>query len=267
MVDWIFDSWLFRYFLSPALDIALLGFILYRAYLILFQTRAIPLIRGMALVGFVYVISVLLRLETMVWVMNLLAPGVLVGLAIVFQPELRKIFTQIGQGGWFAPQSRPQSHHVDSVLNALEVLAGMRRGALIVFGRKVGLRHILDRGTMLDAELSSSLLLTIFAYDTALHDGGVVILGGKISAAGCFFPLSEQTNIKKSFGTRHRAALGLAEESDAVVLIASEETGALSLAYDGALHYDLPAAEIRRRLKNLLDFKDQDERQEAAVGR
>ena len=255
-MEWLLGSWIIKDFISPLLDVTLLGFIIYRGYLILFQTRAIPLIRGIGLMVLVYLLAVVLRLTTMTWILNLLAPGFFVGLAIVFQPELRKIFTQIGQGGWFSSRSKPKSYHVDSVLNALEILSGMRRGALIVFSRRVGLRNVGDGGTPLDADLSSALILTIFSYDTPLHDGGLIIQGGKVVSAGCFFPLSEQTNIRKSFGTRHRAALGLAEESDAVILIASEETGALSLAYDGALHYDLSLEELRRRLKDLLDFKD-----------
>lgn len=258
-MDWISRSILVNDFLIPILDVALLGFLIYRGYMILFQTRAIPLIRGIALTMGVYVLALVLRLSTMTWLLNLLAPGFFVGLAIVFQPELRKIFTQIGQGSWFSSQSKPKSYHVDSVLTALEVLSGMRRGALVVFSRKVGLRNVVEGGTTLDADLSSALILTVFGHDTPLHDGGLIIQGGKVVSAGCFFPLSEQPNLRKSFGTRHRAALGLAEESDAVILIASEETGALSLAYDGALHYDLSVDQLRKRLKELLDFKDLEE--------
>lgn len=258
-MDWLLNSWFFKVILRPTLDVMVLAFLIYKGYRILFQTRAIPLLRGTALMVLVYLLALGLKLETLTWILNFLAPGIIVGLAIVFQPELRKIFTQIGQGGWFTPQAKAQSYHVDSVLTAAEVLAGMRRGALITFVRKVGLKNIVDKGTNLDAVLSSSLILSIFSHDTPLHDGGLIIQAGRIVSAGCFFPLSDNNTISASFGTRHRAALGLAEESDAVILVVSEETGAISLAYNGALHYDLSLEELRRRLKDLLEFKDQDE--------
>ena len=129
-----------------------------------------------------------------------------------------------------------------------------RRGALIVFPRTVGIKNIIDSGTRLNAELSTSLILSIFGHDTPLHDGAVIIQGGKIIAASCFLPLSEQADIRRSFGTRHRAALGLAEESDALVVIVSEETGAISLAYNANLYYDLSLEEMKRNLKQILEL-------------
>ncbi len=258
-MDWILNSWVVKMILRPVLDVGVLSFLLYKAYRILYQTRAIPLLRGIFFMVVIYLLAVGLKLDTLTWILNFLAPGIFVGLAIVFQPELRKIFTQIGQGGWFTPQSRPKAQHVDAVLTACLELSQMRRGALITFVRKVGLKNIVERGTPMDAELTSALLLTIFSFDTPLHDGGSIIQGERLVSAGCFYPLSDNTTISKSFGTRHRAALGMAEESDAVTVVVSEETGALSLAYNGALHYDLSPEEARRRLKELLEFKDEEE--------
>jgi diadenylate cyclase len=131
----------------------------------------------------------------------------------------------------------------------------------------VGIKNIVDTGTRLNADLTSSLVLTIFGYDTTLHDGAVVIDSGKILAAGCFLPLSEQLDIRRSFGTRHRAALGLAEETDAAVLVVSEETGAISLAYESNLYYDLSAREVKARLRELLNTPEpvRDEGEEVAV--
>jgi diadenylate cyclase len=139
------------------------------------------------------------------------------------------------------------------VLEAVDMLAARRRGCLIVFTRKVGLNAIIETGTRLNAELSTSLLLTIFAHNTALHDGAVVISEGRLVAAGCLLPLSDRPDVRLSYGTRHRAALGLVEETDAVVLVVSEETGVVSLAHDSNLHYDLPPSELARRLKVLLE--------------
>jgi diadenylate cyclase len=143
----------------------------------------------------------------------------------------------------------------EEILKAAENLSGLRRGALIVFSRSVGLKNIIETGSKLDAEISQALLMSIFAFDTALHDGAVIIEGGRVSSAGSFLPLSEQQDIRKSFGTRHRAALGMAEETDAVVLVVSEETGAISLCYDGAMYYDLELEEIKERLWDLLQLK------------
>jgi diadenylate cyclase len=187
-----------------------------------------------------------------------MVPGLVIGIAIIFQPELRKIFTRIGQGEWFRFSHSAQFLRLDAVTNAAEVLSGRRRGGLIVLGRQVGLKNFIDSGTKLDAEVTSSLIITIFGHDTPLHDGAIIIEGGKIAAAGCFLPLSEQPDIRRSFGTRHRAALGVVEETDAVVVIISEESGAMSLAYEGNLFYDLSARELSRRMKDLFVFSAED---------
>ncbi len=127
----------------------------------------------------------------------------------------------------------------------------------------MSLKEISDRGVKLDAILSSSLIVSIFAHDNPLHDGAVIIQGGRIASAACFLPLSDQQDIKKSFGSRHRAALGMSEESDAVVMVVSEETGAISLAYDSKLYYGLNGEQIRTKLAKLLEFGSLDEQDEA----
>jgi diadenylate cyclase len=124
---------------------------------------------------------------------------------------------------------------------------------LVVFPRKINIKSIIETGTRINAEISSSLIVAIFKFDGPLHDGAMIIQNGKLVAAGCLLPLSEQQNIRKSFGTRHRAGLGMSEQSDAVILIVSEETGTLSLAYDTKLVYDLSSTEVTRKLKELLD--------------
>ncbi|MCL2319353.1 MAG: DNA integrity scanning protein DisA nucleotide-binding domain protein, partial [Treponema sp.] len=128
-----------------------------------------------------------------------------------------------------------------------------KRGMLVVFSRRVNIKNIIETGTRLNADISFSLIVKVFEFDTPLHDGAMVIQNNRIVAAGCFLPLSEQQDIKKSFGTRHRAALGISEQSDVVVLVVSEETGAISLAFDGRIYYDLSPIEVTRKLKELLD--------------
>ncbi len=255
-MGWSTVSGIYDTMVRPALDILILTFLVYKTWQILVRTQAVQLVKGAIFMAVVYAASFFLRLGTLTWILNILAPGLVIALAIVFQPELRKIFMRIGQGRFFRPGRRPRSTQLESVLNAAEVLASRRRGALIVFSRTVGLKNIIDTGTRLDSLISSSLILTVFGHDTPLHDGAMVVSEGRVVASGCFLPLSEQQDIRRSFGTRHRAALGLSEESDAVVLVISEETGALSLAYDAKLHYNLSAALVQRRLAALLDFAE-----------
>ena len=243
----------------PATDILLLAYLLYKLYEILEQTRAIQLLRGAVMLAIAYAVAWVLQLSTLLWILQKMAPGIFIGLAIVFQPELRNIFARLGQREIFRGKSRRRPFQVEAVLNAAEVLSDRRRGALVVFARTVGLKNIIDTGTRINADISSAVILTIFGHDGPLHDGALVVAGGRLAAAGCFLPLSKQPDIRRSFGTRHRAALGLAEETDAVVLAVSEESGALSLAYDANIFYDLDVEEIRRRLRDLLGLAGLDE--------
>jgi diadenylate cyclase len=265
-MDQILSHWLFKNWIIPIVDVAILSWLIYRTYRILFQTKSIALLRGMAYILVIYALSVLLRLETLNWILNLLAPGLFIGLAILFQPEFRKIFTQFGQGGLFATTTTTKIPEIDAIISTVEYLSGRHFGAIIVFARRVGLKDYYGKqGTQLHAELSSNLLTTIFFKDSPLHDGAVIIEGDKITAAGVLLPLTEQPDIQKQFGTRHRAALGMAEETDAVVLVVSEESGAVSLAYNGALYYGLSLKEVRQRLTKLLQNQSLDEWEEEVV--
>jgi diadenylate cyclase len=237
----------------PVLDIAILAFLLYKAYELLIKTQAAQLVKGAVFLALVYGAASLFKLTTLQWILTKMAPGLFIAAAIVFQPELRKIIMRLGQGEFFRPDSKPRIGQLEAVVTAAEMLSQQRRGALVVFPRRVNLRNIADTGTRLNAEISSSLIVTVFEFDTPLHDGAMIIQNGRIVAAGCFLPLSEQQDIRKSFGTRHRASLGMSEQSDAVILVVSEETGAISLAYDAKLYYDLSPIEATRKLRELLD--------------
>ena len=250
---------------GSVVDIGVLSFLLYKAYEIITRTNAMQLIKAAVLVAMAYVVAYLLRLQTLLWVFNIMAPGLLISFAIVFQPELRKIFLKLGQTEWFAFGSRSKHTYVDSVLIAAETLSKQRRGMLAVFMRHTKLDNIIETGTRINADLSSSLLVTIFGHDTPLHDGACFIQGGKLIAAGCFLPVSEQYDIKKTFGPRHRAALGLSEVSDSVVLVVSEESGAISLAYDSKLHYDLSMEQLTRILESQLEITPDEQKIEDTI--
>ncbi|AGT44673.1 diadenylate cyclase CdaA [Treponema pedis] len=242
-------------YLKPVLDILLLAFLIYKAYQILLKTQAVQLVKGALSILVVYAAAFIFNLSTLLWLLNAIAPSIVIGVAIVFQPELRKIFLKIGQTDWLRAGKHSSHRHIDSVLTAAEILSDKRRGMLVVFMRRNNLKDIIETGTRLNAELSSSLLVTIFGHDTPMHDGASIVQNGKVVSAGCFLPLSEQQDIRKSFGTRHRAAIGVSEETDAVVLVVSEESGALSLAYDSRLYYNLTSEEIIRQLEQLLEIK------------
>jgi len=252
-------------FIRPFLDIAILAFLLYKVYQLLLRTQAVQLIKGAGLLALVYGVAVLFGLSTLHWLLSALAPGLFIAIAIVFQPELRKIMLRIGQAQLFKLDSKPRLGLLEAVVTAAEILSRQKRGMLVVFPRRTNIRHIIDTGTRLNADISSSLIVTIFEFDTPMHDGAVVIQNNRIAAASCFLPLSEQSDIKRSFGTRHRAALGMSEQTDAVVLVVSEETGAISLAYDGKIYYDHSPIEVMRILKELLDQGVQGSRKEVSV--
>lgn len=250
-------------YIGPVLDILLLAFLMYKAYQILIKTQAVQLGRGALFMLLIYALAFLLHLTTLLWLLNILATGVVIGAAIVFQPELRRMFLTMGQNGWLR-RSRSQHSHINYVLSAADKMSALKRGMLVVFLRKDSLKEIIENpsATRLNADISSNLLVTIFEFDTALHDGAAVIDNGKVIAAGCYLPLTKQDDINKSFGTRHRAALGIAEETDAVVLIVSEESGAISLAYDSKLYYDLSQDDIMNQLTYLLKVKGEEKPQQ-----
>lgn len=251
--------------LRSGLDILLLAFIIYKCYQILVQTKAIQLLKGTIMLILIILVTFLLNLKTLSWLFKYVGPSIIVFLAVIFQPELRKIFTKIGQDKWFRFISRAKKYHFESVINSVEILATQKRGSLIVLARNIGLKNIIETGTRIKAELSTSLILTIFSEDAPLHDGAIIIKEDTIIAAGCFLPLSEQIDIRKSFGTRHRAALGLAEETDAVIIIVSEETGAISLAYDAHLLYDLSIDEVSRQIRLLFEYSEEEETEEVKI--
>jgi diadenylate cyclase len=239
--------------IRPVVDIAILAFLFYKAYDLLVKTQAAQLLKGAGFLALFYGLAYLLKLTTLQWLLTILGPGLFIAIAIVFQPELRKIFIRLGQGELFRPDSKPRIGQLEAVITAAEILSQQRRGALVVFPRRINIKSIIDTGTRINGEISSSLIVAIFEFDGPLHDGAMIIQNGRITAAGCFLPLSEQQDIRKSFGTRHRASLGMSEQSDAVILVVSEETGAISLAVDGKLYYDLSPIEVQRKLKELLD--------------
>jgi diadenylate cyclase len=243
---------------SPIIQIGVLAYLFYQFHTAVAQTKAQQISRIVFVLIGLYALSRLLHLEAFIWLFRYIPIPTVIFVGVVYQPELRRAFTQIfsGRRRLFGMGTQTTVDQIDMILNACNILVSKNRGALIVFTRHLGIKGVIDTGTKLNADLSSALILTVFDHDTPLHDGAMVIQGGRIVAAGCYLPLSEQTDIKKSFGTRHRAALGLAEESDAIVLVVSEETGAISLTYNAHLYYDLETSTVKKMLLALFSYQD-----------
>jgi diadenylate cyclase len=230
-------------------DTALVAFFLYRIYLMLKHTRAAALVKGLIVLVFFMVLSRWLNLHVINWILEKLMTVVMIALPVVFQPELRRALEQIGRGRLFHKGTELDEQELEevigSVTSAAVVMAQRKVGALIVFERETGLEERTETGVQIDGLISDSLLLNIFEKDTPLHDGAVIIRGKRIVAASCLLPLTDARNLSQELGTRHRAALGISEQSDAVVLIVSEETGIISLAKNGELYRYLQADDVK----------------------
>jgi len=239
------------------IDITICTFIFYKFYQILAQTKAVQVIKGLFFFIILYIVSNLLKLETFSWLLNQIAAVVVIAIIILFQPELRRVLTKIGQSNWINNLIQKDPKNLIAIINAVQNFQILHTGALIVFERNVGLRPIIETGTVLNAKISTSLLLTIFSYKTPLHDGAVIIRNDTVIAASCFLPLSDSKTINSNYGTRHRAALGMAEESDAVTIVVSEETGKISLAFDGKINTDYDIDTLKKELINLLGYEEE----------
>jgi diadenylate cyclase len=239
------------------LDITLVAVSIYFVLRLLRGTRAVQLIKGLLTLGALIVLTRALHLSTVNWVLKqALLPGV-IALIILFQPELRLALEQIGRGHIFGAgltsMRREQiTQLVDELVLSARQLSRERIGALTVIEREVGLNDVIQTGRRVDAVASADLLRTIFYPGTPLHDLAAVMRGDRIVAAGCLLPLTERRDVRGLLGTRHRAALGLSETTDAAVIVVSEETGAISLAVDGRLYSNLTPDVLKQRLLGIL---------------
>jgi diadenylate cyclase len=238
-----------------ALDILLVAILIYRVLTLFRGTRAVQITIGLAVLAGAAVMARTLGLTSLIWLLDHFWSFWVVAVIVVFQPELRRALAWIGQGPVLQRLlggSAERAQLVDELVRASDSLAGRRIGALIVLERSTGLRQYAELGVALDALVSADLLTSIFLPYSPLHDGAVFVQGGRIVAAGCFLPLSRNPQVGRALGTRHRAALGIAEETDAIALVVSEETGRLSLAWAGRLEGVEDAEALRGRLTELL---------------
>ncbi|MBX6396554.1 MAG: TIGR00159 family protein [Alicyclobacillaceae bacterium] len=244
--------------ITDLLDILLVTYVLYRMILLIRGTRAVQLLKGIVVILVATGLSSYLHLRAMSWLLDKALTIGLFAIPVVFQPELRRALEQLGRGRFFAWSFQMSNHDrdVDKVITeltrAVQVLAKNRIGALIAVERETGLNDYVETGIPVDAQVSAELLVNIFIPNTPLHDGAVIVRQNRIAAAGCVLPLSDSREIGKQLGTRHRAAVGLSEHSDALAVVVSEETGQISLAVEGVLNRDLDEQALREMLGTLL---------------
>lgn len=238
------------------IDIAVVAYFLYRLYLMLKNTRAATLVKGLLVLVLIMVICRWLNLHVISWLLEKSMTVIMVALPVVFQPELRRALEQIGRGKLFHKRSELDEQELeamlDSVAHATKVMSRDKVGALMVFERATGLVERIETGVPIDGLISSGLIQNIFVKDTPLHDGAVVIRGNRIVAACCLLPLTENRNLSQELGTRHRAAIGMSEQSDAMVLVVSEETGAISIARNGELMRYLTVNDVKEILRRAI---------------
>ena len=238
--------------IQDAVDIVVIAFVVYQIIDLIRGTRAAQMLIGLAVVFVTYLSSQYFDLYTLNWILDNFLSSFLLVIVIIFQNDIRRALTQVGAGSLFGSERKMEHQELEEVIRSTVALAGKRIGALIVFEREVGLNEYIEVGTRLDAGVSRELLLSIFMPTSPIHDGALIVRKGRITAAGCFLPLTTNPSVSKTLGTRHRAAIGLTEETDAIVVVVSEEEGSISLVREGRITRDLDAGTLRATLLKLV---------------
>jgi diadenylate cyclase len=239
--------------LLTSVDILLVAYLVYRGLLIVRGTRAAPMLGGLTIVVLLYFLATNLGLLTLAWVLGKFLSSIILVIVVIFQDEIRKTLTKVGLQPVFHRASKPLvDKTVEDITLACTRLSKGKIGGLIVIQREVGLADLMEESVLLDALVNRKLLISIFSKDSPLHDGAVLIVGDRIKSAGCVLPLSFNPDLDPNLGTRHRAALGLSERSDAFIIVVSEENGAISIAREGRLMRNLDASLLRDSLHRFI---------------
>jgi len=245
ILHWLANTW------RPILEISVMALFFYYIFLFIQGTRAVQILFGLFLIVSFFFLIQILKLDSLNWLISRIFPVAILSLLIIFQPELRRGLARLG-GKPFMSFLSGEENVINIVSESAMVLSKKRIGGLIALEAEIGLKNYIESGIKLDARVSTELIVTIFTDKTPLHDGGVVIEGGMIAAAAYLFPLTQLPKIAKTMGTRHRAAIGLSEETDAVVVVVSEETGSIAIAHQGNIIPDLDEVRLKRILRNVL---------------
>ena len=260
----VLSSFFGDFTLRDVIDILLIAVIIYQILNLTRQTRAIEVLKGLGILIVVAFVSEALRLQTMNWLLNYIINFAVIVMVVLFQPEIRRLLQSIGQGRFLRNVKRlfssreetvDYSHVGEALFNAMMDMSRTRTGALIIIEQDNPLDNIMETGTRIDAEVTSSLIENLFYPNTPLHDGAVIIRDGRVASAACILPLTQRTDIDPSLGTRHRACIGLSEACDAYCFVVSEERGVISMARDGVLKEDYDSVMLRTELNELFGAK------------
>jgi diadenylate cyclase len=253
LVGWfggVEPSWL------DVIDILIVAFLIYQLLQFIRGTHAVQMALGALVLVLLYWLSQLLHLETVNWLLRTFMPYLVFGIIVVFQAEIRKVLAQLGKTPLPGVFGAPKTEEViDEVVLAATTLATQRTGAIVVIERDMGLRSYIETGIALDAYVTYDLLISIFNPGTPLHDGAVIIQGNRVAAAACFLPLTVNPQLSRELGSRHRAAIGVTEDTDALAVVVSEETGVISLVAGGRIRRDLDAASLKAALLDALEVE------------
>ncbi len=240
--------------LHDILDIGIVAFIIYRIILLIKGTRAVQMLLGLAVILALYMASRLGDLHTLNWFLSNFLSSIILVIVVIFQNDIRRALMHVGRNPFLGGMGLDgESIAIDELVKACVALGSRKIGALIAIERENGIKDILESGTAIDARVSCELIRSIFMPSSPIHDGAVVVQQGRLSLAGCFLPLSRGRDLTKDMGTRHRAAVGLTELADAVVIVVSEETGNISVAVNGGMTRNLDAASLKKVLGRLME--------------
>jgi uncharacterized protein (TIGR00159 family) len=243
------------FYIRDLIDIALVAYIIYRFLLLIRGTRGVQMTFGIVVLLLLYWVSRYTGLNTIQWLLSNVLTYIVFAIIVLFQSEIRRGLAGIGKTPVLGRHSRQRSEGFEEITQTATTLASRKIGALIVIERDIGLKNYVENGIVLDAVLAFDLLVTIFNPNTPLHDGAVIVQQNRIAAAACFLPLTLDPYHSKELGTRHRAAIGITEETDAVAVIVSEETGTISLAIDGRITRNLDGVTLRATLETVCEHR------------
>ncbi|MBI2026437.1 MAG: TIGR00159 family protein [Deltaproteobacteria bacterium] len=251
---------------QDAIDFFIMFYLIYRILLLIKGTRAVQMLTGIGFIIIAALVSKKLELSVLNWVLDKFIIHIVLVFIILFQDDIRRALTHVGRNPFFSGLSSVEETQViDEIVKACVSLSQKKIGALIVLERQMGLTNYIEVGHKIDSQVNSELIISIFLPYSPIHDGALILQKGRITAAGCFLPLTVDPTIKKTLGTRHRAALGLTEETDAVVLVVSEEEAEISLVVGGKMRQGLDAATLRKLLINLFKIKNLNAEEEEGV--
>jgi diadenylate cyclase len=237
------------------LDILIVAFVIYQLLQLIRGTHAVQVALGGAVLVLLFWASQWLDLQAVNWLMRTFLPHAVFGVLVIFQPEIRKMLAHIGKTPLLGVFGSPRTEEIlDEIVLATTSLAGKQVGAILVLEREMGLKSYIETGIALDAQITYDLLINVFTPGTPLHDGAVVVQGNRVAAAACFLPLTVNPELSRTLGSRHRAAIGITEDTDAVAIVVSEETGTISMVVGGRIRRGLDAATLRHALHDAMEM-------------